>query len=120
MENTLGMLFYTLAMLLFMVGLVGMFVCYLFMPMRTLWLLYRKFQPNEKYFINQKSFKISIWFLCLAFAAIAGYHLFVLNIKYPDSFLTVIYHLIPLGLFTAFEVFQSKSYLAIAPQKVVV
>jgi hypothetical protein len=120
MENILGSLMYGFAMILFMIGMWGMFVCYIFIPVRSLWLVYRKFKPNEKYSINQKMFKISIWFLCLSFAAIAGYHLFVLNIKYPDSFLTVIYHLIPLGFFAGFEVFQAKSYSAIAQQKVAV
>ncbi len=111
---------YGFAMILFLIGMWGMVVCYIFMPARTLWLVYRKFKPNEKYAINQKTFKISLWFLCLAFAAIAGYHLFVLNIQYPDSFLTVIYHLIPLGLFAGFEIFQAKSYSAIAPRNVAI
>lgn len=117
MADFFGMCFYFIAMLLFVIGLVGLFVCYIVMPARALWLLYRKFNPNEKYAINQKMFKISVWFLGLSFAAIAGYHLFVLNIQYPDSFLTVIYHLIPLGLFVGFEIFQAKTYAAITQQK---
>jgi hypothetical protein len=120
MENTLGMLFYGFAMIVFMIGMLGMFICYLIMPLRTLWLLYRKFKPSEKFSINPKSFKLSIWFLALSFAAIASYHLAVLNIKYPDSFLATVFHVIPLGLFLAFEHFQVKSHIAIAPQKVAI
>jgi polyferredoxin len=120
MADFFGMFLYAFGMILFMIGMLGMVVCYIVMPLRTLWLVYKKFKPHEKYPINQRFFKISIWCLCLSFVAIAGYHLAVLNIKYPDSFLTVIYHLIPFGLYSAFEYFQEKAHLAILPVKIVI
>ncbi len=120
LSNTAGMLFYGFAMILFMLGMLGMFICYLIMPLRALWLLYRKFKPSEKFSINQKSFTLSIWFLVLSFASIAVYHLAVLNIEYPDSFLATIFHLIPFGLFLAFEHFQVKSHIAITSPKVAI
>jgi hypothetical protein len=108
-SNFFGGLVFGLMMLLNLIGLLGMFVCYLIMPLRSLWMIYRKFKPNNKFTIHKKNFRISIWFLCSAFAAIAAYHLFVLNIKYPDTLLTAIFHIIPFGFFSIFEYFQEKS-----------
>jgi hypothetical protein len=120
LSNTAGALFYGFAMIVFMIGLVGMFICYLIMPLRALWLLYRRFKPNQKFTINQKSFKLSLWFLGFSFAAIAAYRLAVFNVKYPDSFLMAIFHVIPLGLFLAFEQFQVKAHIVTQTQKVTI
>lgn len=120
MENiarSLMYVIYNIGMILFV---VGMCVCYVVMPLRALWLAYRKFKPNKEYSINQKFFKTSIWFLCLSFAAIAGYHLFSFAIKSPDADLMVMYHLIPFGLYAAFEYFQEKAHLAITPINTVI
>jgi hypothetical protein len=52
MADFFGMFLYAFGMILFMIGMLGMVVCYIVMPLRTLWLVYKKFKPHEKYPIN--------------------------------------------------------------------
>jgi hypothetical protein len=111
MENFFGGLAFGLLMLANMIGLCGLFACYVVMPLHTLWLIFRKFVPSKNFIENQKNFRTSIYYLMAAYASMGGYHLFVLNIKYPDSFLATVFHIIPFGFFLLFEIHQQKAYL---------
>jgi hypothetical protein len=49
MENFFGGLAFGLLMLANMIGLCGLFACYVVMPLHTLWLIFRKFVPSKNF-----------------------------------------------------------------------